>query len=165
VDAQAIATLEKLTRLEKRPAAQEFMTTLNETHGPTLRSWVTSANVGRCDFPIQNLPFGRFRRSGSHESWRIGTAIGDQILDLKAVGLIATDDMNALMAIAPADRHALRAAISQGLREGSDRQKSWASALMPQAQAEHAVPCRVGDYTDFYTGIHHATAIGARRSV
>ena len=136
------------------------MTALNDTHTPTLHSWVTSANVEGCDFPIQNLPFGRFRRSGRKESWRIGIAIGDQILDLKAVGLIATDDMNALMAIAPADRHALRTAISRGLREGSDRQNSWASALIPQVQAEYAVPCRVGDYTDFYTGIHHATAIG-----
>jgi fumarylacetoacetase len=136
------------------------MTTLNATHDPKLRSWVTSANQPGCDFPIQNLPFGRFRRAGSAQAWRIGTAIGDQVLDLEGAGLIDTDDMNALMAVGPAERHALRAAISHGLREASEKQGAWAKALMPQAQAEYAVPCRIGDYTDFYTGIHHATAVG-----
>jgi fumarylacetoacetase len=136
------------------------MTTLNETHSPALRSWVASANTSGCDFPIQNLPFGRFRRTGSKESWRIGMAIGDQVLDLKMVDLIDTDDMNALMASTPADRYALRSAISQGLREGSGQQKTWTKALLPQALAEFTVPCRIGDYTDFYTGIHHATAVG-----
>jgi fumarylacetoacetase len=38
------------------------MTTLNETHNPTLKSWVASANTAGCDFPIQNLPFAVFRR-------------------------------------------------------------------------------------------------------
>jgi fumarylacetoacetase len=136
------------------------MTTLNATHDPKLRSRVTSANQPGCDFPIQNLPFGRFRRAGSAQAWRIGTAIGDQVLDLEGAGLIDTDDMNALMAVGPAERHALRAAISHGLREASEKQGAWAKALMPQAQAEYAVPCRIGDYTDFYTGIHHATAVG-----
>ena len=56
---------------------------INTTHDPKLRSWVASANEAGCDFPIQNLPFGRFRRGGSGEPWRIGVAIGDQVLDLK----------------------------------------------------------------------------------
>src|SRR3954465_10980757 len=64
------------------------------------------------------------------------------------------------MAVTPAARTELRFAISQGLREGSEQQSGWATALLPQAQAEYAVPCRIGDYTDFYTGIHHATAVG-----
>ena len=136
------------------------MTKLNGTHNPKLRSWVTTANIAGCDFPIQNLPFGRFRRSVVTESWRIGIAIGDQILDLKTAGVVDTDDMNALMALAPADHHALGSAISQGLREGSDKQKAWGDALMPQIQAEYTVPCRINDYTDFYTGIHRATAVG-----
>ena len=136
------------------------MTKLNATLDPTLRSWVASANAASGDFPIQNLPFGRFRRAGSAEDWHIGVAIGDQILDIRAVGLIDTDDMNALMAVAPAARLELRFAISQGLREGSDTQSAWTKALLPQAQAEYTVACRIGDYTDFYTGIHHATAVG-----
>lgn len=111
------------------------MTTLDATHDRGLRSWVASANTSGCDFPIQNLPFGRFRRLGSAESWRIGTAIGDQVLDLRAAGLIDTDDMNVLMAAAPSERHALRARISAGLREGSERQVAWPSALLPPGSA------------------------------
>ena len=56
---------------------------LDNTHAPALRSWVESANDGVTDFPIQNLPFGRFRRAGTEEPYRIGVAIGDQVLDLK----------------------------------------------------------------------------------
>lgn len=133
---------------------------LNATHDPALRSWVTSANAADTDFPIQNLPFGRFRRAGSTEAFRIGVAIGDQALDLKAAGLIATDDMNALMAMGAAGRQTLRAAISEGLREGSRNEATWLSALLPQAGLEMALPCHIGDYTDFYTGIHHATTVG-----
>ena len=136
------------------------MTTLNATHDPKLRSWVASANEAGTDFPIQNLPFGRFRAAGSSEAFRIGVAIGDQVLDLRAAGLIDTDDMNALMEAGTKERQALRAAISAGLAEGSDKQAAWSKALLPQARAEMTVPCRIGDYTDFYTGIHHATTIG-----
>lgn len=136
------------------------MTALNATHDPKLRSWVAAANVAGTDFPIQNLPFGRFRAAGSSEAFRIGVAIGDQILDLRATGLIDTDDMNVLMNASVKDRQALRAAISAGLAEGSGQQAAWSKALLAQAQAEMTVPCRIGDYTDFYTGIHHATTIG-----
>ncbi|CAN7629386.1 fumarylacetoacetase [Pseudorhodoferax sp. LjRoot39] len=136
------------------------MTSLNATHDPTLRSWVASANAAGCDFPIQNLPFGRFRRAGSDQAFRIGVAIGDQVLDLKAVGVIDHADMNALMAATPAARQALRAQLSEGLREGSAQQAAWSAALLPQAQAEYTVPCEVRDYTDFYTSVHHATTVG-----
>lgn len=136
------------------------MTALNATHDPKLRSWVASANEAGNDFPIQNLPFGRFRAAGSSEAFRIGVAIGDQVLDLRATGLVDTDDMNVLMNASVKDRQALRAAISAGLAEGSDKQAAWSKALLAQAKAEMTVPCRIGDYTDFYTGIHHATTIG-----
>ena len=135
------------------------MTQLNETHDPKLRSWLASANEAGCDFPIQNLPFGRFRAAGESDL-RIGVAIGDQALDLRAAGLIDSDDMNALMATSPADRQALRAAISAGLAEGSDKQAAWRGILQAQSAVQMAVPCRIGDYTDFYVGIHHATRIG-----
>jgi fumarylacetoacetase len=135
-------------------------TALNATHDPQLRSWVASANEAGTDFPIQNLPFGRFRAAGSSEAFRIGVAIGDQVLDLKAAGLVDTDDMNALMGASVKDRQALRAAISAGLAEGSGKEAAWSKALLAQAKAEMTVPCRIGDYTDFYTGIHHATTIG-----
>ncbi|UUZ75154.1 fumarylacetoacetase [Polaromonas sp. P1(28)-13] len=134
--------------------------TLNATHAPALRSWVASANEAGSDFPIQNLPFGRFRPSGSSDTFRIGVAIGDQVLDLKATGLVDTDDMNALMAASVQDRQALRVALSEGLREGSHNQSAWAKCLQPQLAVEMAVPCRIHNYTDFYTGIHHATTVG-----
>ncbi|KTT20583.1 fumarylacetoacetase [Pseudacidovorax intermedius] len=137
------------------------MTLLDKTHNPHLRSWVESANVAGCDFPIQNLPFGRFRRAGgSDAALRIGVAIGDQVLDLRAAGLVDHDDMNALMAAAPAERAALRQRLSDGLAQGSTQQAAWAAALVPQSACELAVPCKVGDYTDFYTSVHHATNIG-----
>jgi fumarylacetoacetase len=136
------------------------MTALNATHDPKLRSWVASANEAGCDFPIQNLPFGRFRKAGGNGAFRIGVAIGDLVLDLRATDLIDTDDMNVLMAASPADRQALRAAISAGFAAGSDKQGAWKGALFAQAAVEMAVPCRIGDYTDFYTGIHHATTVG-----
>jgi fumarylacetoacetase len=136
------------------------MTALNATHDPKLRSWVASANEAGNDFPIQNLPFGRFRAAGSSDTFRIGVAIGDQVLDLRATGLVDTDDMNVLMNASVKDRQALRAALSAGLAEGSDKQAAWSKALLAQGKAEMTVPCRIGDYTDFYTGIHHATTIG-----
>jgi len=129
------------------------------THAPTLRSWVEAANAEGSDFPIQNLPFGRFSTAGD-PTQRIGVAIGDRILDLRRAGLIEHDDMNALMAAPPHKRAALRAQLSQGLAQGSARQAAWEAALVRQDAATMHVPCRIGDYTDFYTSVHHATTIG-----
>ncbi|QIL69212.1 fumarylacetoacetase [Diaphorobacter sp. HDW4B] len=133
---------------------------IDATHDPKRKSWVESANAPDADFPIQNLPFGRFRPAGSSEAFRIGVAIGDQVLDLRAAGLIDTDDMNALMDATPAERQQLRKKISEGLTLQSAKQTTWQQALVPQSACEYTVPCRVGDYTDFYTGIHHATTVG-----
>jgi len=134
-------------------------TLLNPTHNPALKSWVESANSGSTDFPIQNLPYGRFRTHPA-ESWRIGVAIGDQILDIKAAGLFPDADMHALMSLNRLARSALRLRLSEGLRVGSQDQAHWSSCLVAQREAELTTPCPVGDYTDFYTGIHHATAVG-----
>lgn len=132
---------------------------LDETHDAALASWVGSANEPGTDFPIQNLPFGRFRSTAS-EPWRIGVAIGDQVLDLQSIGLVDTPDMNRLMAAGSAHRRALRLALSRGLRRGSEAQARFASALRAQREVEMGLPCHIGDYTDFYTGIHHATTVG-----
>ncbi|MGF6527588.1 fumarylacetoacetase [Variovorax sp. PvP013] len=132
---------------------------LDATHDAGLRSWVASANADGCDFPIQNLPFGRFH-TAADATPRIGVAIGDRILDLRAAGLVDHADMNALMAATPEQRAELRSRLSQGLAEGSDRQADWASCLVAQADATLHVPCRIGDYTDFYTSVHHATTVG-----
>ncbi len=149
------------------------MITLDHTHDPALQSWVASANAADTDFPVQNLPFGRFRRAGSGEAWRIGVAIGDQALDLKrAAGQgswspavqallapLAEGDLNAFMALGGDARRTLRLALSQALAMGG-QQAALAPCLVAQADIELGVPCRIGDYSDFYVGIHHATAVG-----
>src|ERR1041384_659920 len=94
---------------------------IDTTHDPKLKSWVSSANEADSDFPIQNLPFGRFRPVGSTSAWRIGVA-----------GLVETDDMNLLMAATPEQRLAMRRRISEGLREGSSDKAAWSEALVPQ---------------------------------
>ena len=132
---------------------------LDETHDAHLTSWVASANTPDHPFPLQNLPFGRFRLRGRDEPWRIGVAIGDEILDVRATGLVDTDDMNVLMDRPLSWRRELRLALSRGLREGGIEQ-GWSAYLVNQADAEMTLPCRITDYTDFYTGIHHAIAVG-----
>ena len=133
---------------------------IDATHDPARRSWVESANAPDTDFPIQNLPFGRFREPGE-AAWRICVAIGDQVLDIGQIGLSGDADMARLMRLEPAARRALRQALCDGLSRGSAQQSRWRDALRPIAGVELGLPCRIGDYTDFYVGIHHATAVGA----
>jgi fumarylacetoacetase len=135
------------------------MTTIDHTHNPALRSWVDTANEPANDFPVQNLPFGRFKVEDDPE-WRIGVAIGDQVLDLRSAGLINFSDMNRLIRLKPEARRELRAQISTGLATGSPQQDRWSRHLHAQAAVELGLPCEIRDYTDFYVGIHHATAVG-----
>jgi len=135
---------------------------------------VSSANRADSDFPIQNLPFAVFRRRGGDEDWRGGVAIGDQVLDLAAVAgarafgglagsalqVAAEPTLNRFMAMGPDAWSALRLALSRALREGAAQAAAWQGFLLPQADAEFRVPAQVGDYTDFYTSIHHATSVG-----
>ena len=147
---------------------------LNETHDPLLKSWVTSAN-GHPDFPIQNLPFASFRRRDAQQSFRAGIAIGDYILDLQqlydaqvfdadvmsVLALAAQPKLNLFMSLPDASQSLLRQSVSRALREGSELADVLNDCLVPQTEAEYQVPCTIGDYTDFYTSIHHATAVGA----
>lgn len=147
---------------------------INETHDPQLKSWVNSAN-GHLEFPIQNLPFAIFRRANSNEMFRAGVAIGDQVLDLalvSAAGVFsATAQLAAkaagaaslagLMAMGAATNSELRLALSRALRSGAAEQSALAGCLIPQQDVEYALPCQIGDYTDFYASIHHATAVGS----
>ncbi len=150
------------------------MSLLNETHDPALKTWLASANEPAGDFPIQNLPFGVFRRAGSKEAFRGGVAIGDAIVNLPAAhaaGIFSGEaagaaaaagapELNAFMALGPAAWSALRLALSRALRRGSALTDRLRPCLVPQAEAEYALPARIGDYTDFYTSIHHATSVG-----
>ncbi len=151
------------------------MSALNETHNIDLESWVDSANNATTDFPIQNLPFASFRAAGTNESFRGGVAIGDQILDLEAVAdagileglaqeaaaLCVLEDLNEFMSMGKEAWSALRLALSRALRKDSEHQDQLQTALIAQADAEYKLPCRITDYTDFYTSVHHASAVGA----
>ena len=145
---------------------------LNATHDPALKSWVESANRAGADFPIQNLPFAVFRRAGSSDAFRGGVAIGDQILDLAALhelrllsgsaaevlAACAQPTLNSFMALGYDAWSTLRGALSGLLSTGG---KTAQAALVPQAEAEFALPAKIGDYTDFYASIYHATTVGA----
>jgi fumarylacetoacetase len=140
---------------------------LDETHDPARTSWVASAN-GHPDFPIQNLPLGVFSPEGGEP--RIGAAIGDMILDLGALaeaGLL--DDrwidalmqptLNAWFGHGPDEGRALRRLLSDLLCAEAQR-SAVEPHLLAQADATMHLPCAIGDYTDFYVGIHHATNVG-----
>jgi len=123
------------------------MTPLNATHDPARTSWVASANDGVTDFPIQNLPFAVFRRTGSAEVFRGGVAIGDQIVDLAAAtaagvftGLAqeaavaaSASTLNAFMAMGNAAWSALRAALSDALSTGSAHERALRACLPTSA--------------------------------
>ena len=132
---------------------------LDATHDPALRSWVVSANADHTDFPIQNLPYGRFRHPGER-AWRMGVAIGDRVLDLREAGLADFSDMVELLQLPVSERRALRARISQALAQESPQQSQLLPALHAIDAVQLGLPCDTRDYTDFYIGIHHATAVG-----
>jgi fumarylacetoacetase len=131
----------------------------DETHDAALESWVESANEPGCDFPIQNLPFGVFKKKGAKESPRGGVAIGDQILDLAALDIKTGSTLNGIAAMGRPAWRKLRAHLSRGLSK-KKRDKRFARHLLPMTQAQLFVPVHSADYTDFFTGIHHATNMG-----
>jgi fumarylacetoacetase len=129
------------------------------THEPGRTSWVESANRPGCDFPLQNLPFGVFRRKGSQEAPRGGVAIGDQVFDLAALGMKTGPNLNVLAASGKSVWKQLRSVLSKSLAVGGYSKKltRW---LVPIRQCELFLPVAVGDYSDFYAGIHHAMNMG-----
>jgi fumarylacetoacetase len=152
---------------------------LNETHDPQLRSWVASANAPDSDFPIQNLPFAIFKPVNEDAPLRAGVAIGDRILDLVAAGrsgalsageigavaaaaaeTAAAATLNELMSQGAHSCSALRLGLSRVLREGAPQGPALRSCLRSRADAQFALPAQIRDYTDFYTSIYHATAVG-----
>ena len=143
------------------------MTGTDETNDPGRTSWVSGAQAGS-DFPVQNLPLGIF--SAADRQRRAGVAIGDFILDLAAIadaGLIESewrDDLcqpvlNAWLARGPDDHSALRRRLSDLLADERYRERIEVH-LIGQSEATMHLPCVIGDFTDFYVGIHHATNVG-----
>ena len=148
----------------------------NETHDCRAKSWVDSANVAGTDFAIQNLPLGTFRQAHSPNS-HIGVAIGDQVFDLFEgcnAGLLGGFDeatqevvqdttLNAFMGLGPKRWSDLRLRLFRLLREdASSQDKELASrCLVPMTAAAMGLPASIGDYTDFYASIYHATNVGS----
>lgn len=146
---------------------------MNETHNPQLTSWIPSANIPGNDFPIQNLPFGVFRKkvTGLHH---IGVAIGDQVVDITAArneGLFnglaeeaaeacSGDTLNRLLSLGHTHWSELRKRLSVLLSDTEERGKV-ERCLVPMAAVEMQLPVAVGDYTDFYASIYHATNVGS----
>jgi fumarylacetoacetase len=150
---------------------------LDETHDSSAQSWVESANVVGSNFPVQNLPFGIFRRSDSGLA-RVGVAIGDSIVDVSGVlseGLLAdngvalagsacrSDSLNQLMTLESSPRRALRRRLHALLLKDASAadQQVVSRHLVRQSDAEMLLPAAVGDYTDFYASIFHATNVGS----
>jgi fumarylacetoacetase len=151
------------------------MSALNLTHDPARRSWVESANLPGVDFPVQNLPFGAFRRDGETH---IGVAIGDRVVDLRvlheaalldgdaAIACAAACDgsLNELMALDSRYISALRHTLSDLLRSDAPqraRLEERIDALLPRiADVTLTLPCTIGDYTDFLTSLHHTERHG-----
>lgn len=147
---------------------------LDHTHDPSIQSWVLSANESATDFPIQNLPFGMYRLRGTAAAFRPCTAIGTYVADLLtlrqagvfddssqlAASALEAGSLNLFMAQSVTARLEFRHTLFDGLRAIGKKRAEWQSALVPMDDIEMALPARIGDYTDFYTGIHHATAVG-----
>ena len=150
---------------------------MDTTNDPARTSWVTSANTPETDFPIQNLPFGVFRRAGTQDAPRVGVAIGDMVLDVHAaatsaptqfeglalaVGACAHASLNALMALGRGPVTLLRAALASALdANNGEAQSVLQQALIPMRDVEMMLPAQVGDYTDFYASVYHATNVGS----
>jgi len=144
---------------------------LNETHDPARRSFVESANAPGCEFPIQNLPFGVFRPAAGQPP-RVGIAIGDQILDVTAAGAqfegLAAEAaracpvpyLNHLMSLGPQACSALRLAVSRALSAEHGDGKKLRQHLTPMARAEIRQPVSIGEFTDFFASIFHASNAG-----
>ena len=138
---------------------------LDDTHDPGRTSWVEGAGPGS-DFPVQNLPLGIFSEAKGLR--RPGVAIGDYILDLGAAADLLDEQwiddlsqpiLNAWLSRGHETHRALRARLSEILTDERYRDDLEVH-LIGQSEVRMHVPCLIGDYTDFYVGIHHATNVG-----
>ena len=135
-----------------------------------MKSWVESANAPETDFPLENLPFGAFHHA---HSTRIGIAIGDKVLDLRAcatdgllkpigsemVDACKANVLNPLMSLGLRAVSAVRREVTVLLTDTQLRSRV-EPRLIPAREVEMQLPAHIGDYTDFYASIHHATRVG-----
>lgn len=155
---------------------------INETHDPDLMSWVESANSPDSDFPIQNLPYCFFRPEETMEHERLGFAIGDKIFDFDNAwenGLFGDKESERYKRLQPltydfslnrgirfvpsGELSAIRKDVTALLGEGAGEETRAVTEkfLLPASDCEFFVPFKIGDYTDFYCSIFHATNVGS----
>jgi fumarylacetoacetase len=158
---------------------------INETHDPNLRSWIESANDPNTDFPIQNLPFCRFQMQGVRLGWFVGVPIGEKIFNLTKAFYESTlfedlfneefpryemqyfveaETLSALMGADSSLLHKLRTHLSKlfNVDINSEQQKIAGSFLLDNSDSRKLMPdYKIGDYTDFYCSIYHATNVGS----
>ena len=148
---------------------------INETHDPNLKSWVESANSPDTDFPIQNLPFCTFKKSATRDLVPIiGVRIGDEFLDLVDMwhdGILKTNEpspfdrpfayLNDVLRNSAEETSAVRRQLISLLRDESDKKEVVSKYLTPMTRVTSVVPTIIGDYTDFYCSIFHATNVGS----
>ena len=146
---------------------------LDATHAANLTSWIESANAPNTDFPPQNLPYCVFNRGGQK---RIGVGIGDQILDLPLLaeaGLLPSSvqhavtvpSLNGLMGLGLSVRRELRAVLSRLVTDANSplavNSELRGRCLIAQRDVTLEMPAAIGDYTDFYASVFHATNVGS----
>jgi fumarylacetoacetase len=129
------------------------MTLIDDTHDPARRSWVQTANVPGCEFPIQNLPLCAFVPRGGTGRPRLGVGIGAAILDASA--WLGDDSLNLFCMLPATERRDIRREFVKALEAGAEPRP-----LFDPLSCTLCFPAEVGDYTDFYASIHHATNVG-----
>lgn len=155
---------------------------INETHDPNLKSWVESANDPNTDFPIQNLPFCVFRRERSNERFRVGVRLGDYVFDLRAsfgAAIFDRDETEIPLLLSVEDEEVSLSDIVWGYRSlrfadlrrslvrlftaeiTDERRTTVERCLVPSAECQFGYVFEIGDYTDFYCSIYHATNVGS----
>ena len=158
---------------------------INETHDPSLKSWVESANDPNTDFPIQNLPFGQCRTNDSKRGNFVGVPIGEFVLDLAGCareGLLNSEELAGIpfggiddegftdefeylsvLTIAPEIWSSLRRKLVELLcvSASENDQTRLSKYLIQSSECSFNLPLDIGDYTDFYCSIYHATNVGS----
>ncbi len=177
IDGRGVDTMAQLggisTMLQERDQYEEpaMPNEIDQTHDAKIESWVESANDTSSDFPIQNLPYCAFFSENSGLMPTCGVRIGDFVLDFEPLveaGLIQVGvglDATYFCTLSAEERRELRRVVFDLLRadngELRDRKALVRRALLPVGEVEFGVPVQIGDYTDFYASLYHATNVGS----
>jgi fumarylacetoacetase len=133
---------------------------LDHSHDPEAKSWIATANEAGNPFPVQNLPFGVYRKIGSADAFRACSAIGNSVIDLAAVDADYGPNLNGLAGEGHATWRSLRHKIFALLTDESKQSKT-SRYLHDQSEVELGLPIQCPNFTDFYTSYFHAFNAGS----